>query len=47
VVAIRQSRSRHDSAAGWAAAAFGSIAFVVLAGRAVPQHPHLVLPVPG
>jgi signal transduction histidine kinase len=41
VVAIRQWRSRHDTAAGWAAAAFGAIAFVVLAGRAVPQHPHL------
>jgi signal transduction histidine kinase len=40
-VAIRQWRSRHDRAAGWAAAAFGSIALVVLAGRAVPQHPHL------
>src|SRR5439155_18172367 len=41
VVAIRQWRTRHDSAAGWAAAAFGSIAFVVLAGRAVPEHPEL------
>ena len=39
--AIRQWRSRHDRAAGWAATAFGSIAVVVLAGRAVPQHPHL------
>ena len=41
VVAIRQWRTRHDSAAGWAAAAFGSIAFVVLVGRAIPDHPQL------
>jgi signal transduction histidine kinase len=41
VAAIRQWRLRQDTAAGWAAAAFGSIAFVVLVGRAVPEHPHL------
>jgi signal transduction histidine kinase len=42
-VAIGQWRSRHDRAAGWVAAAFGSIAFVVLVGRAVPMHPHLLV----
>ena len=41
VVAIRQWRMRGDSAAGWAAAAFGSIALVVVLGRLVPTHPHL------
>ena len=41
VVAIRQWRSRGDTAAGWVAAAFGSIAFVVLLGQAIPDHPRL------
>jgi signal transduction histidine kinase len=40
VVAIKQWRSRSNSASGWAAAAFGAIAFVVLLGQAVPDHPH-------
>jgi signal transduction histidine kinase len=41
VAGIREWRSRQDTAAGWAAAAFGSIALVALVGRAVPTHPEL------
>ena len=40
VVALRQWRTQRDAAAAWAALAFGSLGFVVLVARLVPEHPH-------
>jgi signal transduction histidine kinase len=39
-IGVRQWRSRRDSAAAWVALTFAALAFVVLAGRLVPKHPH-------
>ncbi|TMK94973.1 MAG: hypothetical protein E6G42_03635, partial [Actinobacteria bacterium] len=39
-IGLRQWRSRRDSAAAWVALTFGALAFVVLAARLVPKHPH-------
>ena len=39
-VGVRQWRSRRDVAAAWVALTFAALAFVVIAGRLVPKHPH-------
>ena len=43
LVAILQWRRRKDAAAAWAAASLGTLAVVVLLGRVLPQHPHLLV----
>lgn len=40
LLAVWHWHSRRDRAAAWAAASFLALGFVVLAGRAVGQHPH-------
>jgi signal transduction histidine kinase len=40
VVAIGQWTRRRDRAAGWAALGFGALGAVVVAGQALPDHPH-------
>jgi signal transduction histidine kinase len=42
-LAIGRWRARRDRAAAWAAASFATLGIVVLLGRLVPEHPHLLV----